>query len=514
MLLKRNNGKANHFRPCLAMIAFLFFTLIASAQYAVNERCTAAYNKILALRFNEAHAILNIEKSENPSNPVPAYLENYIDFLTLFIGEERAQYEKLKNQVQSRISLLEKGNRNSPLFLFTIAEVNLQWAFIRLKFGDYTTAALEIRRAFQQFSENQEKFPGFIPNKLGLGIIHIMAGLIPENYRWVARLAGVNGSVEDGLAELNKAASYNGTDKTIRMFCQEAVFYLSIVSSNLTKDKTTALNAIRIMESSNASDSLISSPLFIFIRVSLLMKNGQNDKARQILETRITDKETYPFYYLDYLEGMSRLNKLDLKSGFFFQKYLTEFKGINYIKAAYQKLAWIGLLKGDTSAYNKYLEMVRRAGNSIIDEDKQALSEAEKGILPNVTLLRARLLFDGGYYEPALDELLNIPLTTYLKSRKDFIEYSYRLGRIYHEIGDLAKALQYYHQTTERGSNEAYYYAAAAAFQTGIIYENQGQYKKADNAYHLCLSIRNTEYKTSLNQKAKAGLNRLKKYAY
>jgi hypothetical protein len=511
MLFKRNNRKADHFRPWLVMIAFLFFALLANAQYSMNERCIAAYNKILRLHFKEAHSLLNFEKTENPSNPIPVYLDNYIDFLTLFIGEERTQYDHLKNQIQSRITLLEKGNRNSPLYLFTIAEVNLQWAFIRLKFGDYTTAALEIRRSYQQFSDNQKKFPDFIPNQLGLGIIHIIAGLVPENYRWVAKLAGINGSVEQGLSEINNLAYYDGADKVFRMFRQEAVFYLSVVSSNLTRDKITAMNNLQIIET---SDSLIYSPLFVFTRVSLLMKNGQNDKARQILETRITNKETYPFYYLDYLEGMSRLNKLDLKSGFFFQKYLTEFKGINYIKAAYQKLAWIGLLKGDTSAYNKYLEMVRRAGNSIIDEDKQALSEAEKGILPNVTLLRARLLFDGGYYDHALHELLDNPLKTFLRTKKEFVEYAYRLGRIYHENGNMAKAVQYYRQTIDRGKTEPYYYAAAASFQMGIIYENQKQFREADSAYRLCLSIRSPEYKTSLGQKAKAGLNRLKKYTY
>jgi len=44
-----------------------------------------------------------------------------------------------------------------------------------------------------------------------------------------------------------------------------------------------------------------------------------------------------------------------------------------------------------------------------------------------------------------------------------------------------------------------------------LIYENKGAYARADSAYHLCLSIKPREYKTSLHQKAKAGLNRLKK---
>ena len=146
-----------------------------------------------------------------------------------------------------------------------------------------------------------------------------------------------------------------------------------------------------------------------------------------------------------------------------------------------------------------------------MDEDKQAEYEATTGTVPNIILLRSRLLFDGGSYDLALRELLNNSVKTIVKSKRDFIEYTYRLGRIYHETGYLVKALDNYNQTIARGKNEPYYFAAGAACQMGLIYENKGAYARADSAYHLCLSIKPREYKTSLHQKAKAGLNRLKK---
>ncbi len=130
---------------------------------------------------------------------------------------------------------------------------------------------------------------------------------------------------------------------------------------------------------------------------------------------------------------------------------------------------------------------------------------------PSVVLLKSRLLFDGGYYQRALNELLDNPVKSFVKNRRDLVEYTYRLARIYHETGNTEKALSYYRQTIARGSNEPYYYAAASAFQMGLIYENSGSYAQADSAYRKCLSIETSEYKTSLDQKAKAGLNRLKK---
>jgi len=208
---------------------------------------------------------------------------------------------------------------------------------------------------------------------------------------------------------------------------------------------------------------------------------------------------------------MARLNKLDYTAELYFEKFIENFKGQNYIRSAWQKLAWIALLRGDTVKFDQTMRLVQTKGASVVDEDKQALNEAVKGIRPNVFLLRARLLFDGGYYSLALDELLDKSIRSVIQSKRDLVEYSYRMGRIYHETGNLPKAVDYYRQTIQRGRTEPLYYAAGAAYQMGLLYENSGDWAEADRAYHLCLSINTPEYKTSLGQKARAGLNRVRK---
>ena len=62
--------------------------------------------------------------------------------------------------------------------MYSQAEINLQWAANRLKFGDYFTAAFEINKAYRQIQENNKKYPNFIPNKkfgtgyISLGVYH------------------------------------------------------------------------------------------------------------------------------------------------------------------------------------------------------------------------------------------------------------------------------------------------------------------------------------------------------
>jgi tetratricopeptide (TPR) repeat protein len=296
----------------------------------------------------------------------------------------------------------------------------------------------------------------------------------------------------------------------MRLVKPEAGFYVAMVSANLLNDKKEALPFVAQIENDNPAIS--ANPLLVYGCATILMKNGLNDEALALLSSRKTLKGSYPFQFLDYLEGMARLNKLDPGAELNFQRYIDRFKGMNYIKAAWQKIAWSGLLRGDSATYRQAMLRVKQSGVTQVDEDKQALREAESEMVPSVVLLRARLLFDGGYYQMALGELLNVPLASYVKDRRDLVEYYYRSARIYHESGNLIKALGFYEQTIQRGRAAPWYYAAAAAYQMGLIREQRQQYHEADSAYRICLSMDPAEYKTSLHQKAKAGLARIKPY--
>jgi tetratricopeptide (TPR) repeat protein len=510
MIRKIPEWKAPWIRIALIMGAFLLFIPRSQSQFNFDEHCQQAYKEIMALRFSEAHKLIILEKKQEPDNLIPLYLENYIDFLTLIIGEERTMYDQLKGNKADRVNALEKGRDDSPFYNFCLGEIHLQWAIARLKFGDYTAAAFEIRKAHALFSDNSVKYPSFVINKIGLGTVHVIAGIVPVNYKWVTNLIGLDGTLEIGLNEIRQVATYSGTDKITQMFKPQAAFFLAFLALNLQKNKKDAMFVMELFKNQSYDNRLLNSPLLIFARATILMKNGFNDEALSVLRERSSLSQTFPFYYLDYLEGVARLNKLDYGASVFFHRYIASFRGRNYIRSASQKLAWIALLQKDSIGYNRNIKQALSHGAAVVDEDKQADYEAENGVAPNMVLLRARLLFDGGYYNSALNELLNTPVKTAIKSKRDLVEYTYRLGRIYHESGNAAKAVENYQQTVARGKTEPFYYAAAAAYQMGLLYENKGAYSAADSAYQLCLSIRPREYKTSLHQKAKAGLNRLK----
>ncbi len=490
------------------VLVFVGVTSFAQYTYDFNKNCTDAYTLVLNLKFDEGQKLIDKEKQLHPDNNIPYLIENYIYFLKVFIGEEESVFEELDEKKDDIIDRLEDGDESSPYYNYSLAQVYLQWAFARTKFKEYFTAALEINRAYRRLEKNEEKFPDFLPDKINMGLLHTMIGTIPDSYNWIKKIVGVEGTVNQGTNEILLVLDASLKNEKYAHFKAECLFYLSFIKLNLSTEKDKALDYINMITKNNSDNSYLSSPLTIYAMSRIYMGNGMTEKALNLLLSRPKGKEYYPFYYLDYLTGLAKLQKLDKDANIYFLRFLDEFKGVNYIKAAYQKIAWYYAVNDNTIMYKEYIARVKDNGYDIADADKQAEREAERDEVPNAVLLKARLLFDGGYYERAM-KVLTLENENFLKDDRDSLEYSYRLGRIYHGWGKIDDAIPYYLQTIKNGSESEYYYAANSALQLGLIYEKRRDYQKANVYYEKARSMENEEYKNSIDQKAKAGLSRV-----
>jgi tetratricopeptide (TPR) repeat protein len=464
------------------------------------------------LQFNEAEKVLGVEKAINPSNLIPFYLGNYIDFFTVFIGEEPTAIEKFQKEFESRYDIIKRGSKNSPYYYYCLGNMRLQLAICRLKFGEYGSAVLDFSHANNDLNKNSRLYPDFLLQNTGLGLIHVLAGIIPDNYSWVLQLLDIEGNVQKGLDEISEVAGYSGNDLTYSMFKTESLFYLAFLNSTLGKDPRSALQILQKFDDKDLSLLGKTNPLLIFIRASILSKAGKTDEALQNLQEYHPVSGEFPFYYLYYMTGLNKLNRLDPDADIYFMRFLSSFRGQNYIKSCYQKLAWIYLVQGNIPKYEENIKKVLESGGLFIDNDIQANMEAKSGQLPNVVLLKARLLSDGGYTDRAIHMLLDQSLRSFIKTPKELMEYNYRLGRIYQQSGDLTEALKYFRNVIHDGKNQPSYFAENAALQSGIIFEQNKKYPDAQKFYRLCLTMNNTEYKNSLDQKARLGLRRIKPY--
>ncbi len=485
-------------------VLFLFLSSAAFASFNMNENMKQSYVHIMNLEFDAAKDRIKQEQVINSNNGLIVLQENYIDFLTILIGEDYSYFKKNEPLKSGRLEVLKEADKGSPYYLYAQAELHLQWAFSRLKFQEYTTAAYEFIKAYNLLEKNQEKYPEFILNKKGLGILHSLLGAVPSQYHWILHVAGLSGSIELGLNELNQVLN----DSTAILYKEEVLFLVSFLQINLTNNPLVCQSYLDKIGVGYKNNYLLN-----FAAARLSYNLGENDYTLMVLENRPDTLGKYPFYYLDYLLGMSYLYQLDYKnSAYYFDYFLKHFKGDNYIKSAYHKLAWIASLKGDRENELNYFEKVKLSGETFVDEDKVAQKYAVLGsgkkyyIHPG--LLKTRLLYDGGYYKRALLEINSIPTVKEYSGFSD--EFWYRLARIKSKLNYAEKEIiSHYQKASDLGANSSSYYAPMSALQIGLIYEKNKDFKLATIYFEECLSRSDFDYERGIHQKAKAGLERI-----
>lgn len=489
------------FRTIIALLFALGLSLKARSQhFTVNDDFQKAYSLLLDLKFAEADKRIQKLKTSDPNNFSAIYLEDLSDFLFIVVTEDQQQFEQRKELRSERLKAFDRLPDNSPYKLLAEGELHLHWAFSMMRFGEYLNGAREINKAFHLLEKNMEKYPEFLPTYKGMGLLHTLIGTVPDNYRWATKLMGVDGTISQGVGEMEIVINKTEGNEAYHNLRKETFFLLSFLYINLLNDAD-GLNHIAEKVSSE------TGPLMDFANASLLRKAAKTDEAIKILLTAADGRKAFP--YLNFLLGEMKLSRMDKDACIYFREYIRSFKGKSYVKSAYQKLAWHVLLaENNEKEYRNLILRIDGIGSAMVDEDRSAQKEFESGIVPNRTLLKARLQFDGGYFKEALSTLVNSPKGS-MRNTDENLEFTYRLGRIHHELGNMKEAINYYKLTIERGAESKRYFAANSSLMLGYIYEEQGKRELALKAFEACSEFENSEYKNSINQKAKAGILRL-----
>lgn len=491
-------------KSLFVFIALLITTsrgLYAGFDYSANYQ--AAMKEILSLKLESGSAILAKEKAANPNNTLVILGEDYVDFFKILINENKAEYDKLVPNFSARLAALEKGDKNSPWYNYSRAEVYVHWATHRLRFGEYFKAATEIREAYKILEENIKKYPDFLPNKKTMGMLETIVGTIPENYQWMANIVGLDGDISSGIAKIETIIKSTAKLDYLPLQKQEALFIYVYLQMFVLKKPQEAW----VLVEKNTNDYQ-TNLLNCYLRANIALKCKKTDVAIETLKKRPTGKEYHKFYYLDYLMGQAKLYRNDADADKYFKMYVSFHPGQNYIKSAYIRLSWFYFLKKETATYERYRSMASRYGAEEIEEDKRAQKEAKAGVATDEFLLKGMLFFDGGYNDKALATLNSVTELRY-SSAEQKLEYNYRKARVYHEMGKTDLAIELYKKVMTDGKDLTVYYAANSCLLLGNIHEDKGEYGNACNRYKQCADYKNKEYRNSILQKAKAGMKRL-----
>jgi hypothetical protein len=117
------------------------------------------------------------------------------------------------------------------------------------------------------------------------------------------------------------------------------------------------------------------------------------------------------------------------------------------------------------------------------------------------------LLNDGGYHREALRLLHGKNLESFSRTEEK-LEFAYRAARLYDDLRTDDEAIKFYQFAISIGEKRKEYFAARAALQLGFIYERKGDKATAIKWFRKCISMKDHDYKNSLDQRAKAGIAR------
>lgn len=472
----------------------------ATPYFEYSTSAKHAYDLVINLRLDDAEDAVDRLKTEEPDNLIAYHIEDYIDFFKIFITEDKSLFKKLERNKYKRLRKIRSGTKKSPYYLYAQAEINLHWALLRIKFGEYLSAFNEVSDAYQLLKKNQGKFPQFLANKKSLGILHSIVGSVPDKYRWGIKIIGkIDGSIPQGRSEIESVLAYAQNNDFI--FREETEIMYAFLLLHLTNQGDMAWDVI-----SKSRINHQTNPLGCFVRANIAIHAGRSKDAERILAERPTGSQFFDLPYLDFMDGLTKLYRLDADASDGLLKFLEKQKGQSYIKEAYQKLAWNALIHGDKSQYTHYMTLCKKKGNKQLEGDEAAYDDAISAVIPDVRLLKARMLYDGGYYEKAHSLLENYGVDDFAATYQ--LEFLYRSARVSHSLGWYTQAIMRYLNVLDYSKNTNSYYPCNAALQIGLIYESLGNIPKAREYFKKTMSIKPKMYRTALHAKAKAGLNR------
>lgn len=485
--------KANHCIRLFLFASILFFVQSANAQSEADIKNKIAYSHFLNFQLDSCQRSI----AEVSTNPWSFYLELLIISTRLFIEDDTDQYKAKKHIESELLEKLNMLNFSEDYTNFLHSEIKLQWALIKLKYGDEFSSFWSLKQAYYIAKENIEKNPEFLPSYKTLGLLHVLYSATPDKYDWILSLFGIDGNTNLGLAELLKVKNSQSP------FAIESGMILALLNTYILNSPQ---EGVEMMAGIHLENEYL---LIDYAYALILMKNGQSEQALTVIEAA---EGYYPqplvLPQLYYLKGEVLLQK-NLLIGAIenYNLFLSHQKGKNLIKDTYYKIGICNLMQEQPDYANKYFNASKKNGWAKNEADKNAQKMLETSNFSPKELYQLRYAIDGGYYDNAKSIINGID--TLMLNDHNKCEYYYRSARLYHKTKDISVAINYYIETIKMQKHNNWYFAPNSALQLGLIYISENKNGLAQKYLKLAKEFSDYPYQNSIRQKVKVALKEL-----
>lgn len=471
---------------------FVFTAWSANGQSSLLQ----SYQDVLNFDFSTP---IGAQRDNNSGIPnFDLYVDNLREVTYLLFTENEKAFDSLRRNEKPRLKTLKNVEKPSPYTNFLRAEIKIQWAFTKLKFGETWSGVWALRSAYKTIKRNIEAYPDFELNYKSLGLLHVIFGAVPDGYRWTLSLLGLEGDTQKGLKEL-----YNIMD-TRSPFSTEIRLVAALVESYLIEDHAAAL---KLVESENTGSLMAKR----YVQVLILMKSHQSAKAADIMEevlNALKSPETKPLFQYLLAEARFQEGNYPTARGHY-RNFLQNFHGSNHTKDATFKWGLCEQFMGNGSTaqalYNRAMDI---EADSEADKNAQKLMKARP--FPDGSLLVIRYAIDGGFYNKADSVFKDINIGSFPPYQQ--FELVYRQARMRHLQENLTEASRLYKEVIAKDEEmPETYFVPNSYLQLGYLEVKRGNDQMAIDYFEKVLTFRKHPYKNSLDSKAKIALKALQK---
>ncbi len=471
------------------------------AQYVVNSNIKNAWMLLMDLKIDEAKQLLNNELKLRPQNYYVYYLDQTCDAYALLINSNDDEYEAFLDNYEHKRSIMDDKFEDSPYYMYCKSEMDLQVAVFKIIHGSQFSGMKNAYNSYKEVYANLEQYPDFKPSLKLDGFFNVAMSNMPPFVKWAVSFFGVSSDFDYGVDLLDSL--YQSQKNIIGINAEAALFIIFTAKINKTPEM--------VYEFTQNLDTNIRN-LFIhqYFRANIAYRTGHNEQSISTLQEFNGNNSASANLIYNYLMGKVLLRKLDVNASTYIQEYLVNLKKPEYYKEMTYNLALTYLLAGNSKKYNELCYKVISGGNEINERDREALYDASLDYEPNVNLVKARLLLDGGYDEQ-FTKYINNFIDEHNNNLPFLLDYKLLLARYKLKNHDIKQAKSYLNWVLNHGKDEDYYFACAAALYLGNIYEDEDNFEVAKKFYKQSVDLYDSDYYEYLGDKANKGVIRVKK---
>ena len=254
------------------------FSAIAEEQFILSKSIVSAYSSCFNFKINDAKNYLIEDKIVNKNNAFRYLIENYIDAISLLVEDDPVFYKVALSRRLKRLEALSECNSESVFYNYVLSDVHLQWAFIRIKFGDQVKAVNELRLAAKYNKLNKSKFPAFVLNNKNDAVIQAIASSIPPKFAWIGRQLNIEGKIESATAKIEELLLFTRINRQFYFLHSELSLIKLFIELNLSSSLIESSDLLKYLDNKEFDSKVLK----FYLSINLI-KHGENSIAINLL---------------------------------------------------------------------------------------------------------------------------------------------------------------------------------------------------------------------------------------